>query len=483
MLRSVRAKLALGNGLLFILLVTVLSLYLYLSYSHLLLSGLDQSLREYAETLAQNVAEDDADADEGAGPARSLGPPSGLDRDETELSTLAEFTVGEKVAQLIDRSGEMLDASTDVNQASPMVDKATVERAIRGDSYFLTREIVGQGKFRLYVRSAWWKEDGPTAALVVGEPMARIENAVGKLGWQLLAGAPLMVLLAIAVGYLVAYQNLRPVGRMIEGVRNIDGRGLDRRLVVENPEDELGRLASTFNDFLDRLQRAVESEQRFVADASHELRTPLSIIRGEIEVSLTKRRSPAEYESALRIVHSEVLRLNRLVDALLLLARAQVGKQALPKSPVDFGRLVSKVCMKLKPSAQANSILLDCDCSDEFVVQGVEESLELMVYNLVENAIFYSREGGHVVVQTGVARSKGFLVVEDDGAGISEVDLPKIFDRFYRADASRSDSRGHVGLGLALVKLIVDMHGGSIDVESRLGVGTRFTVSLPLGAS
>ncbi|MEJ2081015.1 MAG: ATP-binding protein, partial [Acidobacteriota bacterium] len=127
--------------------------------------------------------------------------------------------------------------------------------------------------------------------------------------------------------------------------------------------------------------------------------------------------------------------------------------------------------------------LLDCDCSDEFVVQGAEESLELMVYNLVENAIFYSREGGHVVVQTGVARSKGFLVVEDDGAGISEVDLPKIFDRFYRADASRSDSRGHVGLGLALVKLIVDMHGGSIDVESRLGVGTRFTVSLPLGAS
>ena len=151
--------------------------------------------------------------------------------------------------------------------------------------------------------------------------------------------------------------------------------------------------------------------------------------------------------------------------------------------PVDFGGLISKVCAKLDGAARAKSIRLECSCDEgKVTLSGDSESLEQMIYNLVENAIFYSHDYGRVTVRAGTAGGRIRLVVEDQGIGIPPSDISRIFDRFYRADPSRSDSQGHVGLGLALVKLIVQMHGGTIDVDSLPGKGSRFTVSFPASA-
>lgn len=169
--------------------------------------------------------------------------------------------------------------------------------------------------------------------------------------------------------------------------------------------------------------------------------------------------------------------MQRLLDSHLLLAQAQTGKRSLPKTVVDLGGLVSRVCEKLGPAAQAKSICLELDCPQgEILLDGENKSLEHMAYNLVENAIFYSLQGGRVTVSVGRAGGGVRLVVEDEGVGIPASELDRIFDRFYQVDPSRSDAQGHAGLGLALVKLIVQMHGGKIDVESVLAEGTRFIV-------
>ncbi|MFZ0428778.1 MAG: histidine kinase dimerization/phospho-acceptor domain-containing protein, partial [Acidobacteriota bacterium] len=414
--RSIRARLALVNGFLFILLVSGLSLLLYFSYSHFLQSDLDRLLERHAALIVKNLAQEmEEDARERpAAPASGAAVGSDGGR---ELSMLTEFTPGESLAQLIDRRGGVLDASPDVSPTAALVDPAIVRRVLEtGQPLFTTIQDDHRGASRLYLRSVSWEGKDPTAVLLVGEPLVRIHETVSRLRRQLLAGAPLMVLLAMAAGYLVAVWNLRPVGRMIQVVRSIGGEDLDRRLETDDPADELGELASTFNDFLDRLQQAFESEQRFVADASHELRTPLSIIRGEIEVTLKRRRTPDEYETALRVVHGEVLRLNRLADSLLLLARAQTEQTSLPMTPVDFGGLISKVCAKLDGAARAKSIRLECSCEEgKVTLSGDSESLEQMIYNLVENAIFYSHEGGLVTVRTGSTEGRIQLAVDDQG--------------------------------------------------------------------
>jgi len=272
---------------------------------------------------------------------------------------------------------------------------------------------------------------------------------------------------------------LRPLSHMNAGAREISGRNLNRRLPVANPDDELGRLATTLNDLFDRLERSFRNQQRFIGDASHELRTPLAAMRAELEVALRRGRSPAEYRDALESALDETQRLSRMAERLLFLAQSDAGELPVQWGDVRLDSLGRRVIDKLGTLAGEKGLYLSLEDLAPAATRGDPELLEQLAFILVENAVKYTPEGGRVRLASGADGASAWLEVADTGPGIPEAHLPHLFERFYRVDKARSRALGGSGLGLSIAHSIVRAHGGAIDVDSRPGAGTRFRVTVP----
>lgn len=235
---------------------------------------------------------------------------------------------------------------------------------------------------------------------------------------------------------------------------------------------------------LDRIERGFEHQRRFTADASHELRSPLSRLRSEMEVTLRRPRAAPEYEAVLRSALEEVERLSRLSEELLTLARLDAGEGAeASQVPVPLTPLVEEELKRLEAEAGERKLAVVLEGHPGLMVQGTPEALlRLVVANLLHNAVKFSPPGGRVTVTVAPEGAQGVLAVSDIGPGIPPEDLPRVFDRFYRASASRSPDVPGVGLGLAIARAIVEARGGRIAVQSTPGGGATFTVRLPLAA-
>jgi heavy metal sensor kinase len=294
---------------------------------------------------------------------------------------------------------------------------------------------------------------------------------------------PLGILAAYLIGSWVARRALAPVDQITEEVREItDGRSLHRRLPTPMVKDELGRLADTLNQMMSRLERSFTALRRFTADASHELKTPLTVLRAGVERAITTPGLAPEALAALEETLQEINRMTELVDALLTLARADEGLVPLHREPVDLRALLTESEETGELLAEPTGVAVTMDApSGPVVIQADGTRLRQLVMNLVTNAVKYTPAGGRV--RLWLARDDGLvrLGVSDTGIGIAPGDLPHIFDRFYRADAARTRTadRPGAGLGLAICKWIAEAHGGKIDVQSRPGRGTTFTVTLP----
>ena len=242
---------------------------------------------------------------------------------------------------------------------------------------------------------------------------------------------------------------------------------------------ELGRLAAAFDRMLERLDQAFQRERRFVSDVSHELRTPLTALRGRIEVTLTRPRSRPEYEDTLRILETEVARLTRLSEDLLLLARFDRGALAPRLEQVDLSLLLASVAEQVRPLAQARSLMLAEDVEPDLGLRADPDQLHRLFLNLLDNAVKFTDDGGRVSLS---GRRRGGLIeveVSDTGVGIGAEHLGSVFDRFYRAEESRARATGGHGLGLAIASEIARAHGGDLSARSRPGAGSAFTVTLP----
>jgi len=268
------------------------------------------------------------------------------------------------------------------------------------------------------------------------------------------------------------------VDAMVAAARRISAEDLSLRLAREDWDDELDRLAAVLNDMLARLERSFTAVRHFSADAAHELRTPLTILKGEIEVALRSAPGPAESRQVLESCQEEVDRLVALVEDLLFLARTDAGAVDRPLEPVDLGAVVADVAPALRALAERAGVRLRVDDAGAVSVRGSAPMLFRMLFNLADNAIEYSGAGRRVEVALGTQDGEAVLEVRDDGPGISPADQEHVFDRFYRGDPART--RGGAGLGLALVRSIVQVHEGRITVESTQGKGTCFRVRLPL---
>ncbi len=356
--------------------------------------------------------------------------------------------------------------------------------------------------------------------VILGRPLDP-ENQMPRLIVTLALASFATLALVLAGGYWLAGRAMAPVRTITRTARGISETDLNQRLRL-GTHDELGELADTFDDMLDRLQAAFDRQRQFTADASHELRTPLTIVGLETDLALARRRGGDEYERAMRVIKSENEFMAHLVNDLLTLARMDAGQTQIRREPLDLSDVTLDVVERLMPIARRDGVELITGDLPEIMLQGDRATLTQMITNLVENAIKYSGVAGkHVWVSTGTIcpaedaqpdpAQYSWVRVADDGPGIPEDHLPHLFERFYRVDSSRTrrldrpqpaaavggnpaassqalplttinegeKTPDGSGLGLAIVKWIAQAHGGIVSVQSEVGKGSTFEVHLP----
>jgi heavy metal sensor kinase len=312
-----------------------------------------------------------------------------------------------------------------------------------------------------------------------------MNEAFEALEWfrlTLLLAAPLLLIAASAGGYWLSTRALAPVDEISRAAQRISIENLTDRLEVTRSGDQLQRLSETLNAMLSRLESSVRRITQFTADASHELRAPVSLIRTTAEVAIQKRdRSAGEYLQALEEILEESERTSQVVDSLMLLARADSGKESLECVATDACDVVRGAAEQGEKLARSHGLEFVANLTDSPVpIQADGNALRRALLILIDNAVKYTPESGSVKVRLETNGGLAIVSVSDTGIGIAKQDLAHIFDRFWRADQARSREQGGAGLGLSIAKWIVEMHRGSIDVESEPGKGSAFHLRVPL---
>lgn len=306
-------------------------------------------------------------------------------------------------------------------------------------------------------------------------PLKETTSQLIDIAIYLAAFLPFLIIIILLCGYFAAKGIIRPIKKIEETTTSItDGNNLSLRIADTGGRDELAALSGNFNKMLNRLETSFEMEKRFASDASHELRTPVSVILAQAEFSLEKERQPEEYVDSLEVIKRQGKRMNQLIGNMLSYTRLEQRIDNYPFEKLDFSVLVSDLCSDMTP-LRINDISLEYNVESGIMINGNAELLARMLQNLLENAYKYGRQGGNTKVTLSLQGNNIKLLVEDDGIGIAEDQLKQIFDRFFRV-SNKSSITGS-GLGLSIVKKIVDMHGGNIDVSSREGLGTTFTIT------
>jgi two-component system OmpR family sensor kinase len=316
--------------------------------------------------------------------------------------------------------------------------------------------------------------------LQVGVSLEAMDRTLRRFLVLLLVSVPTGLLAAFVVGRWMARVALRPLTQLAGASRAIGIENLPQRLPVRGAGDELDAVAMAFNDTLARLEASIGEMRQFSAALAHELRTPLAALRGDIELGMMDPGTGEEAGRRLASQLEEIDKLKHLIDQVLVLARAEAGEIPLKAEPLDLCTLTAALVDLLEPIGDAKGIAVECGRMDTAVVSGDSEWLKRLVLNLLDNAIKFTPAGGRVFVDVAREASSACLSVRDTGIGISAAAQPHVFERFFRADPARSPDIEGVGLGLSLARWIVERHHGLIEVESRPGHGSTFTVHLPL---
>jgi heavy metal sensor kinase len=323
---------------------------------------------------------------------------------------------------------------------------------------------------------------GPNGTVIlVGRPADAMNRDLAAFAWQLAGTGVAVLLVGLAGGWLISRRIFRPIAAIADTASRISGDNLSERIDTKAVDRELADLARVLNATFRRLEGAFERQARFTADASHELRTPLAVVRSQAELTLSRARSPAEYQEALRTCLRAAERMSDLVDGLLTLARADAGKSGV-REPVELHRVAGDAVELCRPLAEEHSVNLTAQLGPA-TVSGDASALGRVVGNLVTNAIRYNRPGGEVHVTLERTGREAVLTVRDTGEGIPAEHHAQLFERFYRVDKARSRATGGSGLGLAIAKAVVEAHGGTIGFDSTVGNGSTFWVRLPAGRS
>ena len=354
----------------------------------------------------------------------------------------------------------------------PFIDKSIREITDNGNRFYIYDYLISSENYP----DVWIR--GITSA-----NLADYDPLLNYMSRGFLFIFPLLVLLAALGGYLITRRAFKPVAQITDTVKSIQAGGdLSKRIGLDDinhSKDEIYNLAATFDDMLGRLESSFESEKQFSNDASHELRTPLAVIMAECEYAMKDGCSEDDIRESLDVIYGQTSKMSALISRLLMIARADRGTLALNYEQIDVSELTSIVALEQELAAEEKNITIT-QSIEPGIIASVDEAMFIRIWaNLISNSIKYSSEHGHIEILLTSDSQYIRGSVKDNGIGISQENLPKIWNRFYQVDPSRNDS-GSAGLGLSIVKWIVEQHGGSIDASSTLGKGTEITFKLPL---
>jgi heavy metal sensor kinase len=460
---SIRVRLTIWYGCGLALIMILFASALYLVMSRALEDQIDHSLEDAAMAAARSLEE------------HRFGPFLLLD---DLAQAFPELALLDKFFQIFGPQGQITLQSANISTRNIPLSELAMQAALQGEATYESVRFQGGISIRLL---SYPIKHGETLVniLRVGTSLRPVEEMLNRLVFVLLIGSPLAVIVSMFGGWFLAGRALRPVDTITLAAQRIAAGDLTQRIHTTSA-DEIGRLASTFNDMIALLEASIRQIRQFSADASHELRTPLTITKGETELALRKERTPEVYREVLESNLEEIDRMSRIVDELLFLSRADLGEIKIAKEPVQLDQLVQEI--------QHQAIVLGKDREVETVlgtleptqVVGDEWRLRELFLNIVDNAVKYSQEKGTVEINLEHANGMAKISVQDNGIGISPDEQKLVFDRFFRSDTARAHAQKGTGLGLAICKWIAETHQGQIQVESTPGQGSRFTIFLPL---
>jgi heavy metal sensor kinase len=455
---TLRARFALWIAGLLLVVLAAFGAFVYLNLEQGLEASIDDSLRLSASQAIASINLEDGQI--------NFGDPM--------LASVPSYELQERglTLRILDPAGQVKEAAG--LYATLPVDAHSLAVARTGQANLaMVNDAAGQDLVRVYTVPII--ENGQLAGFVqVAQSLGTVHDTLRRLLSTLFIGGPLLVLAAALGGYALSARALAPIDHITRTAQRISAEDLTARLNLRATDDEVGRLAATFDDMLARLDDSFRRERQFTSDASHELRTPLAAMQAILTVMQEKRRSAEDYEQAMADLAEETERLRGLVDDLLRLARGQ-SQQTTVRETVDLPVLLRDVADSLRTLAESKGLTLSCDVPEGLAIQGDSDALIRLFVNLLDNAVKYTERGSIQITASG--DHDGVRVrVADTGIGIAAEHLPHVFDRFYRVDSSRTGPGS--GLGLAIAQEIAQAHGGRLEIESTPGDGTVLTVHL-----
>lgn len=383
----------------------------------------------------------------------------------------------DRLVQIVGADGRVAARSSNLGEAQlPMPDRLR-ERLQAGETVFETLDGFGEEPTRL-VSVPVQGRPGLLAVQVAGS-LDDVNQVVSSAGVLFLALGGALLLAVSAAGALLTRGVFRAIDDVVQQAQRIGAAHVDERLPHPGTRDEIGRLVDTLNDMLGRLAHSVEAQRRFTADASHELRSPMSRLRTELELALRRPREPAVYVETLHSALEEVERLTLLVEELLVLARLDAGQERGAVEPVSLHEVAQEAIRRLEPLARERQVRLVLGPSPPVTVTVARSAADLVLANLLDNALKFSPAGSEVRLQVRATATDAVLSVSDRGPGLRADELPHIFERFYRGSSARREAKPGVGLGLALSQAVVQAHGGRLEASNLPEGGACFSLWLP----
>lgn len=481
-LRSLRFKLTLWYVLILGVLLTSFSGFLYFTLSKSLYRDVDNKLKSLAELIAS----------ESSSPLSKF---SFGTIDQALEASMNLKPIG-KFIQVLDESGNIGRKSDNLKNVQLPISLNALKNASKGLVTFETNRTIGNTPLRIMTFPVV-ENSHVTKIVQIASSLEGVEDALNKLFLILIISVPSTLILASLGGQFLAHQALKPVDHITQTARMITSKNLNQRINPPKVKDEISRLIETFNEMISRLDQSFRQMKQFSSDASHELKTPLTILKGEVEVMLRKERASHEYQQTLKSNLEEINRMSQIVEDLLTLSKADTGEIRLSKEYINLTEILNGVVAQMDRMAKSKKLHLSAPNHYEDIhLFGDALRLRELFINLIENGIKYTEEGGSIrlflqkeypspsgdqsgLPEKGSAESVK-IIVSDTGIGIAKENQERIFDRFFRVDKARSREQGGSGLGLSICKWIVEAHQGNIEVESELGKGSSFVVSLPL---
>jgi len=465
--RTLRFKLGLTNGLFISIFFVVFGYIRYQTFTYRADRNFDRRLEQQADFFSENLR---------STPEGFDWEPSATPADVMALDAIRPFFV------LTDLEGRILREEYYGYYVQRMLDAQDLNEILHRPSGF-TDAASSEGRRFRFISSTISFPSGQKVVLHLGRSLDEL-NDMKREYWLIWAySVPLVLIISVGVGWFLAARALRPFGEVANIAEQITSQKLNTQIVNVRREQEIQRLVQSFNAMVARLSRSFEQMRTFNANVAHELRTPLAILQGETEVALRSSKMSEEIRSVLISNLEELGRLTRIVNDILTLSEVEAGSQILEKKPVNIRTLVADLSEQMQLLAMERNIRIEVEELPDAIVEADDLWIRRAILNLLDNAIKYSRDGGRIQVSMVRDETRVHVSIRDEGIGISEQDQPHIFDPMFRTDPARHRDSGGAGLGLALVKWVIEAHQGQIRVKSQTNQGAEFQLEFPLSRS